>query len=954
MSEKVEEGPTNFAPSPDFQWLCDELFVKFDLVATQDRRINLKPITVRYYEVVSNFVQLWRKTVGNNFYPVLILALPYRDRRTYNIKDVTLIKAICLYLDLPKRSSTEKKLLNWKQRASRNERLSSFCVAEIRKRKSGPDPSKRQAITLDKLNSILDDLANGKSSRGQGSRTLADSSHFKFCLENMSFIELKYFFDILLKVRIIGGHEHKLLNAWHPDAVDYFSVVSDLSSVTKKLYEPSVRLRNEDLTLKIGSAFAPHLAKRLNISYEKILKKLGSDFSIEEKMDGERIQIHYMDYGNEIKFLSRRGTDYTYLYGGDTSTGTIACYLKLNENVKECILDGEMVTYDQEKQMILPFGLVKSSAKNFLSKESISNGSYHPLFMAFDLVYLNGTSLVDLPLYQRKDYLSKILTKCNGFVDIVSFARCNNLESITKSLAAAISVGSEGIILKKLNSRYMVASRNDSWIKIKPQYLKQFGENMDLIIIGRDPGKKDAFMCALGVTIDDPQPRVLQQEENVNLDLDTEDSEPETPKASRIVKFVSFCTIANGISNAEFKEIDQKTRGLWRRFDQVKPPSEYLQFGTKKPVEWIDPKESLVLEVKSRSLDNTESNVKKYRAGVTLFGGYCRAVRYDKDWTTCYTVSEFERDRQYKLPKVNAGESITTSNKGRKKRNTTSILGVISPRKKRTPEGEHSDIFQNLHFCVLSDYLDPYTGNRIDRNTLTQLIIDYGGKVIYNVLAKEGEEGMLRIICDGFNMECNALIKRGYDILSPSWVLDCIESARLLKLERNHCFNVSKELMELSSTRVDEYDDSFENEISTTRLDRLIDVHLHNMPSGSFSGENLDFELRGLPPLLFFDRSVFIAETKLSDRIYAKISSETKLFGGQVTHTIEDCNLIIIPNTDDEDKIQVLQKIRGKLASMIQKLNSTERIPPIVSEEWLYQSIKENIQVPEENYSVLS
>lgn len=207
-------------------------------------------------------------------------------------------------------------------------------------------------------------------------------------------------------------------------------------------------------------------------------------------MDGERIQVHYMNYGESIKFFSRRGIDYTYLYGASLSSGTISQHLRFTDSVKECVLDGEMVTFDAKRRVILPFGLVKGSAKEALSFNSINNVDFHPLYMVFDLLYLNGTSLTPLPLHQRKQYLNSILSPLKNIVEIVRSSRCYGVESIKKSLEVAISLGSEGVVLKYYNSSYNVASRNNNWIKVKPEYLEEFGENLDLIVIGRDSGKK--------------------------------------------------------------------------------------------------------------------------------------------------------------------------------------------------------------------------------------------------------------------------------------------------------------------------------------------------------------------------------------------------------------------------------------------------------------------------------
>ena len=644
--------PTNFSPSPDFKWLCNQLFVKLDEVRLQPRLLDMRrPKTTRHYEIINNFINLWRKTVGNDIYPVLILAFPYRDRKMYSIKEYSLIKLVCKYLKLPKYSTTKKRLQRWKQRAGKNSRLSMFCVQEIKKRKS--EPNNTVKMSIEKLNECLNDIAAIRNKKGKGGKKLSEIKSLMFCLESMSYTKLEYFFDILLKDRIIGGLEHKFLNCWHPDAKDYLRVVSDLRILSKKLWNPTERLNSKDLSINIGNAFAPQFAKKSAVSYETIAKKLKNKFYIEEKMGGERIQLHFMDYGSDIKFISRGGIDYSYLYGGNINTGTIAKYLKLGRNVKECILDGEMVTFDTTKKCILPFGLVKSGASHSLTVSGLENESYHPLFMVFDIMYLNSSSLESVIISERKKYLSVVLTLCPQYLEILPFASCSDGNLIKLSLEKAISLGSEGIILIHCNSKYSVASMPDDCIKVKPEYFEQFGENMDLVVIGRDPGKKDSLMFGLAVIQDEESYEGILQNEETKLvsDYNLYETEPVSVPVKPIRKFISFFSIANDISEEEFKKIDRLTFGLWKDYKDELPPSDLVEFGTELPIEWIDPKNSIVLEIKARSLENTESIENKYKAGCIIYCGYCRMIREDKDLHTCYTYSDLIRTRSSKHPK---------------------------------------------------------------------------------------------------------------------------------------------------------------------------------------------------------------------------------------------------------------------------------------------------------------
>ncbi|QLQ82210.1 hypothetical protein HG537_0G04650 [Torulaspora globosa] len=945
--EPREESPKNFAPSPDFLWLCEELFIRVEDVQKQGReRVGSKPVTVRYYEVIHHFVQLWRRTVGDDIYPAFALILPYRDRRIYNIKDYTLVKAVCSYLALPKQSATEKRLLKWKRRATRGSRLSNFCVAEIKKRKSEPSPERR--ITIDKLNECLDQLVEERNAKG-GFKGLSESPTFNFCLQNMTFVELKFFFDIILKYRLIGGQEDKLLSCWHPDAPEYLSVVSDLKTVTKRLWNPENRLRHDDLSINLGYAFVPQLAKKVSLSYEKICNKMKNDFVIEEKMDGERIQVHYMDFGSTVKFLSRRGIDFSYLYGESITGGPVAQYLKFNPNVKDCVLDGEMITYDVDRGVVLPFGLVKSSARQALSMEGICTQGYRPMLMVLDLVYLNGVSLIKLPLHQRKEYLAKILTPFPHAVDILSYVRCSDQTAIKRSLERAISMGSEGIVLKNFNSRYEIGARNDNWIKVKPEYLEQFGENMDLIIIGRDPGKKDSLMCALAVyenESDAAEIKAAEEAEIVSLDSDGEElDEPEHKKV--IQKFVSFCIIANGISQEEFKDIDRRTRGNWTKSEDQLPPASLLEFGSKIPEEWIDPKQSLIIEVKARSLDNTESSKKKFAAGCTLHGGYCRRIRDDKDWTGCYSLSELWRERRQRSGTIigSMNKKYPKTDKARRKRHDIFVDQVLET----DDTGPKSNVFADLHFYVLSDYIDPELNTRITKAQLNNLIKQNGGTLVQNLISRHHMEYSFRIISGKLTSECKSLIDRGYDILSPQWILDCVSYGKLVKIEPKHCFNVSQEIMQIARERVDRFGDSFVSTISEHQLKSLITSNLDNTSATDYHHMDRIPELNQVPIFLFSGRTFYVPEIFFTATERAVLLSKIKLYGGLLASGLPDCNLIVV-STSTSSKDLPLQKLRESVAQLIANFDTPQPIPHVVTSDWIDRSIQENCQVPEEDF----
>ena len=80
------------------------------------------------------------------------------------------------------------------------------------------------------------------------------------------------------------------------------------------------------------------------MTLDNIMKTFqGVNAIVETKYDGERIQCHLHE--NEVQFFTRKGVDYTAIYGPKFSH-----LIKTSINAKSAILDGEIVVYDKVNQ----------------------------------------------------------------------------------------------------------------------------------------------------------------------------------------------------------------------------------------------------------------------------------------------------------------------------------------------------------------------------------------------------------------------------------------------------------------------------------------------------------------------------------------------------------------------------------------------------------------------------
>lgn len=120
---------------------------------------------------------------------------------------------------------------------------------------------------------------------------------------------------------VISVKETTVFSVFHPDAQDLYNTCSDLKKVAYELWDPSFRLNAEvripalssqiniltliqDKAVQLFNAFTPMLCKRPTKKIEETVREMGgAEFIMEEKLDGERMQLHKR--GNEYFYCSR-------------------------------------------------------------------------------------------------------------------------------------------------------------------------------------------------------------------------------------------------------------------------------------------------------------------------------------------------------------------------------------------------------------------------------------------------------------------------------------------------------------------------------------------------------------------------------------------------------------------------------------------------------------------------
>jgi bifunctional non-homologous end joining protein LigD len=144
---------------------------------------------------------------------------------------------------------------------------------------------------------------------------------------------------------------------------------------------------------------------------------------------------------------------------------------------RDAVLDGEIVTLDERGRP--SFQLLQS--RMHLGSESAVRRKMKEtpaIYMIFDVLYLDGHSTMGLAYAERRELLEGL-----GLEDSAWKTPAWHEGEGSALLDAAVKQGLEGIVAKRLDSRYTPGARGGAWLKIKRQ------RSQELVIGGWVPGE---------------------------------------------------------------------------------------------------------------------------------------------------------------------------------------------------------------------------------------------------------------------------------------------------------------------------------------------------------------------------------------------------------------------------------------------------------------------------------
>jgi DNA ligase-1 len=206
---------------------------------------------------------------------------------------------------------------------------------------------------------------------------------------------------------------------------------------------------------------------------EEIINYYQKPLICEFKYDGIRAQMHKS--GQQIRLFSRKLSDITNAFPELASAAwdTKLLSSKSSSYIEDFILDGEVMAFQNGKPLHFQ-ELQKRIHKKNLTEQITAETPL--VYVVFDMMYLNGKSLIKRSIKERKQILSNMSFK----EPIVSstYKLVNSEEDIIAMFEKSRDIGHEGLVLKDPDSHYHPGRRGKFWVKLKKEL-----DTIDAVIV---------------------------------------------------------------------------------------------------------------------------------------------------------------------------------------------------------------------------------------------------------------------------------------------------------------------------------------------------------------------------------------------------------------------------------------------------------------------------------------
>ncbi|KAI6651763.1 hypothetical protein LOD99_5010 [Oopsacas minuta] len=564
---------------------------------------------------------------------------------------------------------------------------------------SSVSPADSASLSLTEIDKCLEEMSQDGTEKHQ-------SKVIRGILSDLTAVELKYFVRLIKKDLKTAAGVKPVMDALSNDAYAAFQASQDIEDVVTRVLKakanstPGKMKKELSIRTNVMVPIKPMLAEACK-SYAHAFKRCPNGFYSELKYDGERVQVHKQ--GDEFKFYAR-------------SLKPVAGH-KVNEFTeylpKACpadsiILDCEVLLMDLKTSKPLPFGTLG------VHKKSKFQDATCCLFI-FDIMYLNGTSLVEKSLKERRKILHKVVTEIPNRIQLSQGKLIVKGEKhkLEEMMSNVMKQGLEGLVMKGVEGVYEPGKRH--WLKMKKDYLSDgaMADSADLVVLGAyyGTGVKGGLMSVFLMGVHD----------TVNN---------------------NWCTVAkagNGLDDNEIQKLQTKFDMIKIGKDMSKVPSWLSCTKTVVPDFVVkDPKNSQVWEIVGAEFSESSTHTAD---GISIRFPRIAKVRDDKGWRDATDLQRLKKLYQISKEHTDIGilfspdeqsdTEIEIPKVGSKRKSPATK--TTSPKVKRVKEEETNS------FDIVDPLPDIFSGIKLYisgklpvdvRNNLERYIIAFGGVVL--------------------------------------------------------------------------------------------------------------------------------------------------------------------------------------------------------------------------------
>ena len=273
-------------------------------------------------------------------------------------------------------------------------------------------------------------------------------------LINSSPLEAKYLIKIAggeLRVGVVEGLvELAIAKAFRQDV----KAVRQAMLLSGDIAQVALLAKRDALSTAIMKPLTPlsFMLADVMFSAEEIEQYYNKPLICEFKYDGIRIQLH--KFGGNVKMFSRKLEDVASSFPEIISV--------VSSMPSEFILDGELLAYRADRPLHF------QELQKRLRRKAVTDrlmAEIPVVYVPYDIMYLNGQSLIDRPLTDRKKLLSQIRFR-EPIIDL-GYRVVSTAPEIACAFKESRDAGHEGLVVKEPESHYYPGKRGRHWIKLK-------------------------------------------------------------------------------------------------------------------------------------------------------------------------------------------------------------------------------------------------------------------------------------------------------------------------------------------------------------------------------------------------------------------------------------------------------------------------------------------------------